>query len=388
MKNRIIFFLLCSTLSIQAQWNKIASGTNKNINAVMNASTSVIIAVGDSGLILRSQNTGSSFSIISSGTIKNLNDVYFIDNNKGFIVGDGGTILKTVNGGITWSAVSSNTSFDLTSIDFNGSNALAVGSNGTIIKSNNSGTNWTSLTPFSIYLFNKVHFSSANIVVIAGSNGLLIRSIDGGENWTIKNSAAGKSISDFTFYPNNDDMIFVGNAGLKITCDTSFSSINESIVSGEWLNAIHHIKNSDTCFVVGKNATILYSIKNTSYQSVNNNATEDLNDIVFVNDTTGFIVGSKGAIYKTITGGITNAVNEIEKISFSLYPNPSNSYFTLSGIENFGNDIELKIYNTSGQIIYQQKLTSPYIEHQLAEGIYFLQLNSNGKMGTCILIVE
>lgn len=388
MTNKIVILLLFCSLGLSAQWKKIASGTTKNINAVTYATNTNIIAVGDSGLILRSQNTGTTFSIIASGTFKNLNDVVFIDNSKGFIVGDGGTILKTLNGGLTWSQVTSNTNFDLNSIDFSGTNAIAVGSNGTILKSTNSGTSWTAQTPFTIYLFSKVHFATANVAVISGSNGLLIRSKDAGDNWTIMNSSANKSLSDFAFYPNSTSMIFVGNAGLKMACDTSFVSISESTISNQWLNAIHHINNSDTCFAVGKNATILYSIKGGSFQNVTSIVTEDLNDIVFVNDTTGFIVGTKGAIYKTLSGGIFSATKEIEKISFSLYPNPSKSFFTLNGIDKLGEDVQLKIFNVSGQLMYETKLVNTLIDHQLPSGIYYLVVSSSNKIGSTTFIVE
>lgn len=383
-----IFLLLLANFSASAQWNKIVSGTTKNINAITFASSNIAVVVGDSGLIMRSQNTGNTFSIVASSTVKNLNDVFFLDANSGFAVGDGGTILKTTNGGISWSAITSNSSNDLTSIDIRNNIGLIVGRNGTILKSVNNGASWTALTPFTIFLLNKVKFVNDNVAVISGSNGLLLKSTDAGYHWTTENSSAGKSINDFAFYPDDTTMIFVGSSGLKIDADTSFKEINESNISSLWLNAIHHLKNNDTCFVVGKNASVLFTTNGQSWSSVNVNSTEDFNDISFINDTTGIIVGSKGTIFKTITGGVSNATKNLEKISFNLYPNPSVNYFQLSGIN--GEQSYLKIFNSLGQLVIEKQINgnSDYIEHELPAGLYLLNLSNNNSSSSAALLVK
>lgn len=386
-KKLLILILLIATLNLSAQWNKIVSGTTKNINAVTFASNNIAVAVGDSGLILRSQNTGNSFSIIASSTVKNLNDVFFLDANNGFIVGDGGTILKTINGGISWSTITSNSSNDLTSIDIKNSIGLVVGRNGTILKSVNNGANWTALTPFTIFLLNKVKFASNDVAIISGSNGLVLKSTDAGYNWTTENSSTGKSINDFAFYPDDTTMIFVGSNGLKIDADTSFKQIQESTISSVWLNSIHHLKNNDTCFVVGKNASILFTINGNNFNSVSVNSTEDFNDISFVNDTTGLIVGGKGTIFKTITGGVSNDINELEKISVALYPNPSTNYFTLSGLSD--DSSQLKIFNSCGQLVFEQTVqgNNAMIEHTLPTGIYYINIFNRNTTSSAVLMV-
>jgi len=64
----------------------------------------------------------------------------------------------------------------------------------------------------------------------------------------------------------------------------------------------------------------------------------------------------------------------------SIYPNPSNGIFTLimnneQGIKN----IEVKVMNVLGQVVYQSAITAPQSEINLKEvpsGIYFLQLQT------------
>jgi photosystem II stability/assembly factor-like uncharacterized protein len=56
-------------------------------------------AVGDSGVILKTYDAGTSWQTQQSGTSLRLNKVYFIDLDFGFAVGDSGIILRTTTGG-------------------------------------------------------------------------------------------------------------------------------------------------------------------------------------------------------------------------------------------------------------------------------------------------
>src|SRR6476659_9236616 len=51
--------------------------------------------------------TNSSFSVtkLHSGTNRDLYSVFFIDENVGFVAGDSLTLLKTTNSGVTWTPV-------------------------------------------------------------------------------------------------------------------------------------------------------------------------------------------------------------------------------------------------------------------------------------------
>src|SRR2546430_12430580 len=60
-----------------------------------------IIAVGRSGLVVRSIDRGASWAEVSSGTARGLNAIGFLDANpdQGWAVGEAGTILYTGDGG-------------------------------------------------------------------------------------------------------------------------------------------------------------------------------------------------------------------------------------------------------------------------------------------------
>lgn len=73
----------------------------------------------------------------------------------------------------------------------------------------------------------------------------------------------------------------------------------------------------------------------------------------------------------------TTSIDEIEKtISFKMYPNPAQNYFTIKVSDNRLQNTPLVIYNINGQQVYsttfQNKITVP--TNQLANGIYFVRV--------------
>jgi photosystem II stability/assembly factor-like uncharacterized protein len=90
--------------------------------------------VGADGAIL-SSTEGGPFVAQASGTTEDLQDVFFADDVNGWIVGDQGTVLVTTTGGSPWVTQASGVCADLTAIDKPATLAVAVGDHGTILQS-------------------------------------------------------------------------------------------------------------------------------------------------------------------------------------------------------------------------------------------------------------
>lgn len=107
------------------------------------------LAVGNSGVSLRSTNSGVNWHIQNTQTTLNLNSVeYSVNNNSRiYAVGDSGIILKSMNSGVNWGFQQSNTTENLNSTFFylNDNTGYTVGNNGTILKTTDGGGAITSL---------------------------------------------------------------------------------------------------------------------------------------------------------------------------------------------------------------------------------------------------
>ncbi len=99
--------------------------------------------VGDNGSIATID--FGVYSTRSSGTTSNLWDVKFNSTSVGIAVGANGTILKTTDGGVTWARKNSGSPRALFGVDYSrnfSSQWIAVGEGGTILSSTDEGETW------------------------------------------------------------------------------------------------------------------------------------------------------------------------------------------------------------------------------------------------------
>ena len=75
----------------------------------------------------------------NSGTINTLQTVFFVNNNTGWCAGGSGTILKTTNSGDTWSPVNGLPNRNYTALSFYGNFGWVAGDIGSILRSTNHG---------------------------------------------------------------------------------------------------------------------------------------------------------------------------------------------------------------------------------------------------------
>lgn len=153
-----------------------------------------IVAVGDHGIILLSDDDGASFRQAQSVPVRStLTAVDFADAQTGWAVGHWGVILATTDGGETWSLQRSDTAVDqpLFSVHFKDrDNGIAVGLWSLVLNTADGGTTWDTFEmpppPGSsrgdLNLFN-LFVSKQGTLLIAAERGFVYRSVDGGATW-------------------------------------------------------------------------------------------------------------------------------------------------------------------------------------------------------------
>ncbi len=304
-------------------WNAMPSGTIEQINSISVSpeNSDILYACGNNSLIIKSMNTGTSWSTQVPSVIGNdLNDIFLIDNDNAVAVGENGIILKTMNGGVSWNVVTSPTSQDLNSVFFlNASNGVVVGNNGTIYRTTNAGISWTQNSegtfPSDFY---GITASNNNQLFICGENGIILSSNDYGETWSTQQ--AGSKLYDLYDIDCNDDGLIVacGSGGTAIFSNDSGASgyFNLSLVTGNSLNSCNISPKGDVVYIAGDNGFVARSMNNGgSFETASSSMNYNIKSIVFSGNQIGYIAGTGGTAEKTNTGGATESLYDLALVS-------------------------------------------------------------------------
>lgn len=180
-----------------------------------------VVAVGETGRIIRTGDGGVSWAVVSSGTSVTLRAASFIDAYQGIVVGYTGTVLRTSDGGVTWNSQSSGTTEDLYDVEFiDASNGMAVGSSGTILRTSDGGGTWTALSSGTSVTLVSVEYSYPYGVTVVGEDGTILRTTDSGDSWYIQQGGTTRDLMGVSFSGVMDGII-VGLDGTILQTTTA-----------------------------------------------------------------------------------------------------------------------------------------------------------------------
>ncbi|MCK6511675.1 YCF48-related protein [Myxococcota bacterium] len=177
-----------------ATWSSVTAPTTSSLYAVSAQSTSGFVTVGASGTIHYSSNNGVSWSTRTSGVTNTLNGVHCLS-TRCLAVGSSGTIvLSTDSTANVWSrSTNPNTDTLYAVAQYSATSAVAVGSLGRILWSGNGGVSWTPLTsPTTNTLYTVVSVGNGRYLA-ADSAGVVVASSDGQE-WHTFSPSLGNSL--------------------------------------------------------------------------------------------------------------------------------------------------------------------------------------------------
>ncbi|TQV81512.1 WD40/YVTN/BNR-like repeat-containing protein [Aliikangiella coralliicola] len=222
MRTLVLISLLISTGTVGAQESGEALKLNtpaikasqRLLMDVQSIENNRLVAVGERGHILLSDDQGESWRQVLIPTEALLTRLFFIDGKVGWAVGHQQVILKTEDAGESWVVQYSNDSLDqpaLFDIWFkNANNGIAIGSYGLYLTTNDGGKTWED-----VYLENledeEIGFSHFYAVAyepdskklfMAGELGFLAVSDDLGQSWKKMDSPYEGSFFDIIELPN------------------------------------------------------------------------------------------------------------------------------------------------------------------------------------------
>ncbi len=387
-----------------AQWLPQNSNTTNHLTSICFTDNDTGFTVGEAGTILKSIDGGENWSIINSGISAELNSVFFINQNIGYVVGNYGTILKTTDAGENWTTFITGTTSNLLAVHFPTEDiGYVVGGDviepGLILKTTDGGESWASSTwevntkLMAVYFMNNDTGFAVGQKVFMSFRGIIIKTLNGGANWELVFSCGPDygSLSSICFTDQNNGFVsgqknYTGYLVKTTNGGTTWTGNYVNIAQG--LN-FSHFPNSNIGYAVGNDSNMNRIILKTtnggndwSLQYTGGPYGLGLSCVNFLNENNGFVVGSKGLILKTTSGG-TTGINESEAVqnSITIFPNPIKDRITLLSTL-VTNNTQFSVFNVSGEKLLERQLTNTEIQidiSALPQGVYFVRLQ-NEKM--------
>lgn len=149
-----------------------------------------LVAVGDRGHILYSDDQGSTWTQAKVPTRQLLTAVYFVDDKQGWAVGHDAQILASTDGGATWTQQYQDLKREAPLLDVwfkDVSHGLAVGAYGALIETADGGKTWEDVSDRldneDQYHLNAITYIKDAGLFIVGEQGSMFRSSDDGQTW-------------------------------------------------------------------------------------------------------------------------------------------------------------------------------------------------------------
>lgn len=149
-----------------------------------------LIAVGDRGHILYSDDQGSTWTQAKVPSRQLLTSVFFVDDQHGWAVGHDAQILASADGGVTWTKQFEDLKREAPLLDVwfkDASNGFAVGAYGALLETTDAGKTWDDVSDRldneDQYHLNAIAAVKDAGLFIVGEQGSMFRSADWGQTW-------------------------------------------------------------------------------------------------------------------------------------------------------------------------------------------------------------
>jgi len=392
---KTFFLALLLPFSIIGQWVQISTVSSPELRSIKFFNEQTGIIVGQGG-IWRSTNSGINWTQVLNGS--NMNSLSFASNSIGYSVGDSGKIYKTTNGGENWNQIGSGiTTKKLNAVSFPAPNTgWIMGESGKILYTFNGGSSFANQTNGdTTYDINYLQMVNSSTGYFCGSSNFNAETFgyspNGGINWLYSLFMNGNVLNSVCYVPtSNGNVVAVGTNGRirKTTSNgTTWNIINSPI--NVQLNHIVFI-DASTGYIAGNSGNILKTTNSGLNWTIDATVTpNNLKCFSFINSTTAWVVGSNGVVLRTgipvsvqTHSGIVNYLkleqnypnpfNPSTLIKFSI---PENCFVKLTVLNVVGSEIATLInkYLVKGDHIVRFENTG------LSNGVYFYRLQSFGE---------
>jgi photosystem II stability/assembly factor-like uncharacterized protein len=411
MKRITLLILFVFSLTANAQWIPLTTGTTQQLNSISFINSQTGYAAGVSGTIIKTTNGGTTWTALTSGVSVELKSIFAVNTNDVYACGTGGTIIKSTNAGTSWTSLTSGVTSNLNGIYFMNMNGICCGS-GTIIYTTNGGANWLIGQDGILVTYNAAFMLNNNYGWVAGVNTifspLVGRTTNGGANWAFSSFLINNNegtVRDIAFKDSlNGITVSITWEGLGGLSRTTNGGLNWDLhlMVPQPLSAVDILYNIG--YAAGNSGYILKTTDGgVNWEPQLSVPPIYLRSIDITDSLTGYAAGDDGIILKTTNGGLTGIkpVNNHIPTEYKLeqnYPNPFNPStkikFSIPAAEQKG-ITKLIIYNSLGQLV--ETLVDTELQpgnyeviwqsDKFSAGAYYYKLISNGFIQTKKMIL-
>ncbi len=322
-----------------------------------------LVAVGERGHIILSDDRGETWQQASVPVSVLLTAVHFVNNTHGWAVGHGGVILHSSDGGQTWvkqfdgneanktvvaqakarvdalrnqveqtsGAAREELEYQLEEVEiayedakldasvgaskpfldvlfFNPTEGIAVGSYGYIFKTKDGGKSWenyaSKMENFDRFHLNAIGQLNGGTIVAVGEAGVIFRSTNRGESWETVESPYEGSLFGVSGTNDQGVALVVGLRGHLFRSNDDGRTWNQVDTGTESTLVSVDVDSSNTVTVVGSSGTVLLSKDGgrTFRESIREDRVGN-SSVAFVDKQRVVIVGERGVIVATPNGG-------------------------------------------------------------------------------------
>lgn len=220
-----------------------------------------LVAGGERGVVLLSDDQGSTWRQSVTPVRAGLTAVQFVDDQRGWAIGHLGVILRTQDGGATWTKQMDGLQlvklFEQAAQSLQDANAAKAAQDyAQLLADDGPDKPWLGL-----------HFSDAQHGIVVGAYNLALRTADGGATWQPLSFALPnpKSLHLYGVKVLGSTVVIVGEQGLLMRSDdggASFTALSASY-KGTWFGLV----------VLGDNDWLVYGLRGTAYRTTDRGAT-------------------------------------------------------------------------------------------------------------------
>jgi photosystem II stability/assembly factor-like uncharacterized protein len=385
-------FLLCwSCLNVQAQWTQAVSNTTADLyDLTVLPDNNTVIAVGEQGTLLRSQNAGESWSQLPFPNNGPLYAAHFMDEEKGFVGGEAG-LFRSNAPNLSWSPVPLPAERQIWDIHFvDDLRGFCVGSEGAIFKTTDGGETWALKPSGTEQNLARIQFPTPQVGYITpkGYSWAILKTTDGGETWNTLPIQPIEGLSNLdALYFTDENTGYLGGWYLSAFMKTENGGQTWSDMSENQTEQVYSIDfvNESIGYAVGWNGMLRRTADaGATWQALNMPVGDEyvFYKVLFVNAQRGFVAGSNGLILRTENGGLVNADEGVSAPAqrVSLSPNPANTNIQL---RSFGAPMtSIVLTDAMGRVVLTRQSAGVYhwpLEvGTLGAGLYHYQVQTTG----------